>query len=314
MHANSITERGTTSALIDYATGLREFGFKPVISWEERHPTNNPSFMKHIQDNFETHLYQDFNEIKSNSSIYDAGYFIKGGEYDGKILDLEANLVHAVFQNYEPHGSRYFYVSEWLAEFVEKKFLVPIQEKPLPFLPHIVDLPKPRKNVRKEFGIPNSALLGIRIGGFDTFDIKFVHHALNFLLRTKKDAYFIFVNTQVFVRHPRAIFVDAIIDKQTKSDYLSSADFFLHARGGGESFGIAIVEAMSLGLPVFAWCGGTDLNHTHLLGKDSLYVNSLDLVQKILNVRKYADVSRNYNRSLNYKPEPVIQKLLSFLK
>jgi hypothetical protein len=120
MHANSITERGTTSALIDYATGLREFGFKPVISWEERHPTNNPSFMKHIQDNFETHLYQDFNEIKSNSSIYDAGYFIKGGEYDGKILDLEANLVHAVFQNYEPHGSRYFYVSEWLAEFVEK--------------------------------------------------------------------------------------------------------------------------------------------------------------------------------------------------
>jgi glycosyltransferase involved in cell wall biosynthesis len=195
-----------------------------------------------------------------------------------------------------------------------KKFLVPIQEKPLPFLPHIVDLPKPRKNVRKEFGIPNSALLGIRIGGFDTFDIKFVHHALNFLLRTKKDAYFIFVNTQVFVRHPRAIFVDAIIDKQTKSDYLSSADFFLHARGGGESFGIAIVEAMSLGLPVFAWRGGTDLNHTHLLGKNSLYANSLDLVHKILNVRQYPDASRNYNKSLNYKPDPVIHKLLTFLK
>ena len=313
MHCNSITERGTTTAIMDYADGLREFGINPVISWQKDHITNNPGFVRLINDNFQTLPYLDFDEIKQKSSTFDASYFIKGGEYDGKILDIEKNLIHVVFQNFEPHGSDYFYVSKWLAEFVEKKYHVPAENLPLPFLPHIVDLPNQKRNIREEFGIPGSALLGIRIGGFNTFDIKFVHRVVKFLLQVNRDLYFIFVNTQAFIQHPRAFFVDPITDKQSKSDYLQSADFFLHARSGGESFGIAIVEAMSLGLPVLAYRGGLDLNHVELLGENALYSNTFDLAQKIQSIREYADVSRNYEISLEYKPEPVIEKFLRFL-
>ena len=297
---------------MDYAEGLREFGLNPVISWERKHKTNNPKFVKLVEENFQTIQYQDFHEIKK-LSMFDAAYFIKGGEYDGKILDIEKNLVHVVFQNYDPHGSNYFYVSKWLAEFAGKKFHVSSENLPLPFLPHIVNLPKPKKNMRREFGIPDSALLGIRIGGYETFDIKFVHFAVKFLLHTNRNLYFIFVNTRQFIRHPRAFFVETISDKQCKSDYLSSADFFLHARGGGESFGIAIVEAMSVGLPVLAWHGGSDLNHTELLGNNSLYNNALDLILRIQSIREYSDVSLNYHHALEYKPEPVIEKFMKFL-
>jgi glycosyltransferase involved in cell wall biosynthesis len=314
MHSNSITERGTTSALMDYAIGLREFGIIPVISWEEGHVTNIPSFVRLVQENFETMPYKDFSETKMRSSDFDAAYFIKGGENDGKVLDIEKNLIHVVFQNFDPHGSKYFYVSKWLAEFVEQKLQVPREHVPLPFLPHIVDLPNQQNNIRKEFGIPNNALLGIRIGGFDTFDIKFVHYVVKFLLHVNRNLYFIFVNTRQFIRHPRALFVGTITDKQSKSNYLQSADFFLHARGGGESFGIAIVEAMSLGLPILAWRGGTDLNHTELLGDNSLYSDVFDLVCKIQDIRNYSDISRNYDISLNYKTEPIIEKFLKFLK
>jgi hypothetical protein len=313
MHSNSISERGTTSALIDYAEGVREFGISPVISWEKEHTTNNPSFVKLIHDNFQTIPYLDFDEIKQKSSTFDAAYFIKGGESDGKVLDIEKNLIHVVFQNFDPHGSDYFYVSKWLADFVEQKYQISAEQLPLPFLPHIVNLPNQKANIRREFGIPSSALLGIRIGGFDTFDIKFVHRVVKFLLHVNRDLFFIFVNTRAFIQHPRAIFVGTITDKQSKSDYLQSADFFLHARLGGESFGIAIVEAMSLGLPVLAWRGGSDLNHVELLGDNSLYSNALDLVNKIQSIRDYADISRNYEIALNYKPEPVIEKLLKFL-
>lgn len=313
MHSNSITERGTTSALVDYATGLREFGLNPVISWDEKHVTNNPGFVRLIRESFQTAPYVDFDEMTQQSSRFDAAYFIKGGEYDGRILDIEKNLIHVVFQNYDPHGSDYFYVSKWLSEYVAQKFKVSMEHRPLPYLPHIVDLPEQKKSIRREYGIPSSALLGIRIGGYDTFDIKFVHRVVKFLLQTNKQLYFIFVNTREFVQHPRAIFVEAIIDKQTKSDYLQSADFFLHARGGGESFGIAIVEAMSLGVPVLAWRGGEDLNHIELLGNHSLYNNAIDLYNKIQDIRHYEDKSRNFDVAMSFKPEPVIEKMLKIL-
>jgi glycosyltransferase involved in cell wall biosynthesis len=313
MHVNSITERGTTSAILEYASGLQQHGILPVISWQSTHSTNNAQFVGHVVANFETCPYSDFAEIRDKSNDFDGAYFLKGGENDQKLLDIERNLVHVVFQNYEPHGSKYFYVSQWLAEQVYSSSKYSEISGPLEFLPHIVDLPQASQSMRGQLGIPKTATVGIRIGGYDTFDIKFAQNAVKYLLRINRNLFFVFVNTKRFTKHPRAIFLDPVLDKQLKSNYLQSADFFLHARSQGESFGIAILEAMSLGVPVLAWDGGLDLNHTKLLGVDSLYSNFLELTLKIQNIVNYNDVSRNLKVALEYTPETVIKKFLTFL-
>ena len=62
------------------------------------------------------------------------------------------------------------------------------------WVPHIVDMPAPRQSLRESLGIPSSAICGIRIGGQDSFDIKFV---IDLVVKLAKETkyYFIFVNT-----------------------------------------------------------------------------------------------------------------------
>ena len=169
-------------------------------------------------------------------------------------------------------------------------------------------MPAPRKSLRESLGIPSSAICGIRIGGQDSFDIPFVVD-LVVKLAKKRKYYFIFVNTPKFIDLPNVIFLDTIYDKQIKADLLSSADYFLHARSMGESFGISIVEAMQVGIPVFAWNGGVDRNHTRLLPKEMLYESAQDLKHKILNCRNF-DPSLIQLSSASFRPLVVMSKFL----
>jgi hypothetical protein len=310
MHSNSLTERGTTTALLDYCDGLNAMGFETSISWQVDHVTNSSLFTKEIEARYPVEPYRNFSEVRKRSKFFDAAYFLKGGENDGKMLDVEKNLVHVVFQNFEPHGSHYVYVSKWLADSVKSKNLNHHRDFNFQYIPHIVELPPSTENIRQRLGIPDSAIVGIRIGGYDTFDIKFSQRLVKTLLVLKPQMYFIFVNTKRFTNHPHAIFVDQIFGKQEKSNFLASADFFLHARRQGESFGISIVEAMACRVPVFAWEGGLDRNHVELLSPDSLYKNFLDLITKISNIGDYPDIHRNLLVSQRYLSGPVMQKFL----
>jgi glycosyltransferase involved in cell wall biosynthesis len=52
----------------------------------------------------------------------------------------------------------------------------------------------------------------------------------------------------------------------------------LHARKKGESFGLAMCEALKMGKPVFSWQGGEDQNHAAILKNTGwLYRNARDL-------------------------------------
>jgi hypothetical protein len=179
------------------------------------------------------------------------------------------------------------------------------------WVPHFVALPSPMLNIRSKYGIPRDATLGVRIGGFSTFDVKFAHEAVKEVLEQRSDYWFIFVNTENFISHPRVFYIDQIYGDQEKVDFLSSATFMLHARTNGESFGLAILEAMLLGVPVLSWKGGLDRNHTQLLTKESLYGNKKELVKKMLTINKYGAIESNRSTASIYGPDNVMEKFCS---
>lgn len=169
-------------------------------------------------------------------------------------------------------------------------------------------MPSKSRNLRESLGIPNSAICGIWIGGRDSFDIQFVRELVSDLSE-RGNLYFIFVNTEEFIKAPNVIFLETVFDKQIKADLLASADYFLHARTRGETFGISIVEAIQMGIPVFAWQGGIDRNHTELLPTNWLYNDSLDLLGKILECKSLRDETFCHSSEI-YRPASVMKKFL----
>ena len=130
--------------------------------------------------------------------------------------------------------------------------MTPPNENPL-WVPHMVDLPEPNKNLREKLGIPKNATVFGRYGGFDTFDLPFVYQPIVDIVEKYTDVYFVFANTRPFANHPRIKYVKEIVTKQGKSNFINSCDFMVHARHRGESFGLSIAEFLFHNKPVLAW-------------------------------------------------------------
>jgi glycosyltransferase involved in cell wall biosynthesis len=173
-------------------------------------------------------------------------------------------------------------------------------------------MPEVSNNLRELLGIPKFALVGVRYGGIDTFDISWVQQEILDLLGEFENLYFVFANTYKFLYHERAIFLEARHEVVSKAEFLRTGDFFLHARQQGESFGLAILESFAAGVPVFAFEGGEDLNHTRLVPKDYLYRNAFDL-RKLILTTKFPfefDVRRF---AANYSQDRVGEQLLGYI-
>jgi hypothetical protein len=307
-HLNSISERGTTTAAIEYARELRNYGNEIQFSYDINETSSHPLFVEKVAQEFPVVSYFDFREFAElQGKKFDYAYFLKSGENDGKLIPEITNYIHVVFQNFDPHGDKYSYVSEWLAKDMASRNLG-LEGDVFTWIPHIVDMPSQDRNLRESLGIPSSAICGIRIGGRDSFDIQFVRDVVSDLSK-RSEFYFIFVNTEQFIEAPNVRFLNTVFDKQIKANLLASADYFLHARTRGETFGISIVEAMQMGIPVFAWQGVIDRNHSELLPAEYLYKNSLDLTEKIVECRKFSSDTLCHSAEI-FRPANVMGKFL----
>jgi hypothetical protein len=322
LHSESISERGTSTAMFEYAVELKKLGYQVSLAYNFENPSNNADTLQLFSELCEVIPYRNFDTFKNIAHrSFDFAYHLKSGEDDGRLIPRIPNGVHVVFQKYQPHGDVYAYVSEWLAKTVARnqnvllprriRRFIPNPKLNLPFVPHSVAMPAPERNVRSQYGIPQDAILGIRYGGLDTFDIPWVQEIVHKIVGSSPNHYFIFLNTRKFINHPQVKFAPAIVDKLEKSNYLSSSDFFLHGRSRGESFGMAILEATSLKVPVLAFVGGQDLNHRNLLLPSSLYKNSNSLLNKIMGIRMYSGIEDQYRLALEFQPEIVIRKFVS---
>jgi len=181
-------------------------------------------------------------------------------------------------------------------------------EQTFDYVPHIVDLPAANKNLREKLNIPKDAFVFGRLGGYDTFDLQWVHKQIDDFLDKNKNVYFVFVNTKPFSNHPNIRYVKEILTKQGKSNFIESCDAMVHARSIGESFGLSIAEFLFHNKPVVAWEGGRDRNHLQMLAGMSTTYGPNDFKDKLTFTIEEASKMNHKWRVEYFQPKPVMEK------
>lgn len=319
-HAEQLNYRGTTNSILDYAKYNREIlGNESAILYSTKNPEGKDvgtesAVVELIEKNYPVYQYEDYNQANEIASRFDLCYSQRAGlsadrHTNEPYLKVDTTKfgVHSVFQWHDPHGDVYAYISEWLSKKIARAYNAPEH----PYVPYVVHLPPPNVNLRTELGISETATVIGRIGGYHTFDIDFAKETVRKVLDNQKDFVFLFVNTDKFIDHPRAIFLPALFSQQQKANFIDACDAMLHARTLGESFGLAICEFLFMNKPVLAWDGGFDRNHIELLkDHDLIYLDEKDLLEKLINIRSF--VGRDYGKIVApYGPYKVIKRFES---
>ena len=316
-HCEQLNYRGTTNSVLDYAIYNQEIlGNESVIIYSSTSPNgldtgSVPAVVSKFANKFKLLQYDSNEHLNEIASNYDFCYSQRAGtkvDMGGVVLPIITSTkfgVHCVFQYYDPHGDVYSYISEWLAKNVSISYGAPLH----PFVPYIVELPKPTASIRDAIGISKDKLVFGRHGGINTFDISFVKDVISRIVNERNDIVFLFMNTEKFMQHPNVVFINPIFDRNMISNFVSACDAMLHGRNLGESFGLAIAEFLYHNKPVLAWEGGFDRNHVNWLSNyDLLYKDEADLYSKIINFRD-RDTKIEYSKIVEqFTPVNVMKK------
>jgi glycosyltransferase involved in cell wall biosynthesis len=301
-HANQLSLRGTEIALFTYAKYNEEIlGNKSVIFSS---PNGDLSALKKFQDRFEVVL-TDFGSYESYllNNDFDFLYVIKMGTNDGFYLNTIPTIIHTVFRFNNPHGYKYVYVSDWLAK---DQGYNPEEYS----LPHICEkLPNSTYNLRVKLNINTEDTVFGYYGGPTEFNIEFVKESIIDTVNQRDDIKFIFMNVNKFTDHPNVIFLPGSFDLQEKSSFVNACDAMLHARSGGETFGLAISEFALENKPIITYGLSGERSHIDILGEKGIYYSNKEEVYNILNnlklYVKYDDYTSPY---LQFSPENIMEK------
>lgn len=297
--SNQLGLRGTEISLYDMAHYCETIlGHTSYISA----PVNSEmSAYYKFKDRFEDRvfLYSDFNELEQycKEENISHSYIIKSGEYDGKVINGVKNFIHVVFNGSTPHGECYLAVSEWLGEKYH-----------IDYLPHILSLPKIEEDFRSYLNIPKEAIVFGRHGGNDSFDIPYMNNVISTILHNRKEAYFLFMNTDgITINDERVKLIEATTDVETKTAFINTCDYMLHGRQMGESFGIAVCEFLHQNKPVITNIECRDMHHIKLMQDEGYYYgNENELFSILMYIQKN---TKNVSHLVSkFKPEIVINK------
>jgi glycosyltransferase involved in cell wall biosynthesis len=274
--AGRINERGVAVAVFDYAFHARErLGVEPIILHDARKPPN-PAHLARFAATFPTFAYESEDEILRliERERIDVAYFLKTRRGDVRVARSCLTAVHEVFRFFDPHGDSYAYISRSLSETMTGGRY--------PWVPHIVDPPPPRANLRAALGIPADAFVVGRHGAPDQFNLALAPRAIQAALDRRKNLWILLLNTQRFAEHERIVHLPMTPDRQGVVDFIASCDVGLNARFAGENFGLAIAEFLAQDKPVLVWAGGRDRNHLALVDDPRfVYRTSADLTRQL---------------------------------
>ena len=254
-----LNERGVTVALYDYAFHARRLlGVEPVVLHDASGDIDAAQAARFAAA-FPLRGYR--NAAERAAAIEDerieVAYALKSTRPRYPLSPGRRTVVHEVFRFFDPHGDAYAYISPWLAEAAAAGRY--------PAVPHIVDPPSPRGDLRAEFGVPREAVVIGRHGAPSELNVPFVAAAFEAALAARRDLWVMLLNTEPLLRHERVIHVPRAPDRQRVADFVASCDVGLNARRGGEAFGLAIAEFLAQDRPVLIWEGGRDRHHLALV-------------------------------------------------
>jgi hypothetical protein len=305
-HDNSLSLRGTTVAIYDWAYWTRHYlDLDPIILFNINESANDDGVIKKFEKEFPVFGYSDKSEIDFILSKNKCEYFLmeKGGSPDGVISSVSKNLVNAISGWWKPdwiHGDVYAMGSEWLSK---------ITNYTVPHVPYIVHLPDINGDMREKLFIPKDALVIGRNGGWDTFDIQFVKESIYQVLEERTDIWFLFQFTEPFIQHERVIYLPGSPDLKNKTEFINTCDAMLHARNIGESFGLSCAEFSIRNKPIITYYNSKERNHIDTLGKKGIYYeNKSEILHILKNLDKKEINSLEWNCYQEYSPEKVVQK------
>ena len=308
--AGLMSLRGTHVALFDYAFHNQQIlGNESIVFYDQRSQQLEPTVFKKFKQAFNLIPYHKFSEIGSHADqcLMDAMYLIKSGERDAYAVPGVPNLVHAVFPQgaRQKHGEVYAFVSRWLSE--------ECSNGKIPFVPHVIHLPISASSLSEALSIPPNATVFGCYGGSDSFNLPFVKNVISEIVAKYPHIYFLYMNIDRFIDHPQVIFLPGNSDPEFKSQFINTCDAMLHARGIGESFGIACGEFSAHNKPVLTYALSPQRSHIGILGKRAmLYKGPKELRELILGFNKSWAKHQDWDcYTKAFSPTQVMQKFSS---
>jgi hypothetical protein len=278
-HSNQLSIRGTEVALYDYALQNEAvLGHRSLIAYNADSPHNNAEALAKFSERFDVVGYRRPDELEALLERHKADlmYAIKAGKNDGVWSRKVPTMVHAVFPTHpaQAHGASYAFISDWLSRHCANGRI--------PSVPHIVELPEVADDLRQELQIPREAkVLGCH-GGARSFDVPSAIEGVGQVLARAPGTWFVFLNIERFIDHPRALFLPGSSDMVHKTRFINTCDAMLHARLQGESFGLACGEFSIRNKPVLTYARSKHRHHIDVLGDAGfLYTDAHSLVEII---------------------------------
>lgn len=298
---NSLSERGTSIAVFDYAYYNKHLLHnESIIIYDNTRTDNHPEVIDKFKKEFDVFGVYHFSQVDQLliEQKCDIIYAIKYGTNDNIISKVTKTVVHCAFNCTQPHGDAYLAISPCLFGYHEK----------IPILPHMINLPNTDRTMRTELNIPEDATVFGRHGGKGEFDILEVQQIVYQYAQEHPTTYFLFLNTNPFCPElPNIIHIPTIIDLEKKVEFINTCDAMIWARYRGETFGLSIGEFSSKNKPVLCKKGYEENEHIRILGDKCILYTNNNLYDILGTFERKAVQQQDWNAYTDYTPEKVMK-------
>jgi uncharacterized Fe-S cluster protein YjdI len=302
-YSNHLGERGTEVALYDYAYFNKTLlNNESIIIYNKNNVNNNMKVIDKFKDKF------NIFEISSDLNVNEIDEILVKEKCDiiymivlGEKIDIPTKAkvcIHSVFTCIDtPFGDVYALISPWICD----------NNTRYRHVPHMINLPNNNDNMRNKLNIPNNAVVYGRYGGFNEFNIEYVHKIVYNVAKNNSKIYFLFANTKEFCDSlPNIIHLNTITDINEKVKFINTCDAMLWARNEGETFGLAIGEFSTKNKPIICTKVGA-LAHEKILKDKGIWYDNNNLESILITFNKEENKKKDWNAYTDYTPEKVMK-------